>query len=95
MLGERYGRTDARAVRTRVTLVSQAILRSLRPSLAAHDVVLTGRHAALEPWWHRYSPADHARAERLLDDDGLGHLADKEFGVLSEGERQRCSWPVH
>jgi len=50
VLGERYGRTDARAVRTRVTLVSQAMLRSLRPSLAAHDVVLTGRHAALEPW---------------------------------------------
>jgi iron complex transport system ATP-binding protein len=89
VLGARYGRTDARALRTRVALVSQAMLRSLRPTLSAHDVVLTGRHAALEPWWHHYEPVEHARADALLADAGLGHLAAQEFGVLSEGERQQ------
>jgi iron complex transport system ATP-binding protein len=89
VLGARYGRTDARALRTRVALVSQALLRSLRPTLSAHDVVLTGRHAALEPWWHHYGPADHARANGLLSEAGLGGLAPQEFGVLSEGERQQ------
>jgi len=89
VLGERYGRTDARALRTRVALVSQALLRSLRPALAAHDVVLTGRHAALEPWWHRYGAADHARADDLLEMAGLGALGQRPFGVLSEGERQQ------
>ena len=89
MLGARYGRADARAVRTRVALVTQAILRSLRPSLPAHDVVLTGRYAALEPWWHHYEPADHARADALLEDAGLGRVSSQEFGVLSEGERQQ------
>jgi iron complex transport system ATP-binding protein len=89
VLGERYGRTDARVVRKRVTLVSQATLRSLRPSLCAHDVVLTGRHAALEPWWHHYSADDHARADFLLEQAGFGDLGGREFGVLSEGERQQ------
>jgi iron complex transport system ATP-binding protein len=89
VLGARYGQTDARALRTRVALVSQAILRSLRPTLSAHDVVLTGRNAALEPWWHRYSPADHARADGLLSDAGIGRVSSQEFGVLSEGERQQ------
>jgi iron complex transport system ATP-binding protein len=89
VLGERYGRSDARAVRIRVALVSQAMLRSLRPTLAAHDVVLTGRYAALEPWWHDYSAVDHARADDLLAAAGLGHLSPREFGVLSEGERQQ------
>ena len=89
VLGARYGRSDVRALRTRVTLVSQATLRALRPSLAAHDVVLTGRHAALEPWWHHYDDADHARADELLARAGLAHLGDREFGVLSEGERQQ------
>jgi iron complex transport system ATP-binding protein len=89
VLGERYGRTDARAVRKRLTLVSQATLRSLRPSLCAHDVVLTGRHAALEPWWHHYSAEDHERAAFLLEQAGFGHLGGHEFGVLSEGERQQ------
>jgi iron complex transport system ATP-binding protein len=89
VLGERYGRTDARVLRTRVAFVSQSLLRSLRPTLSAHDVVLTGRYAALEPWWHHYGPDDHARAGRLLEEAGLDGAADREFGVLSEGERQR------
>ena len=89
VLGARYGRTDARALRTRVALVSQAILRGLRPTLSAHDVVLTGRYAALEPWWHPYSTGDHTRADRLLSEAGLGAMTSQEFGVLSEGERQQ------
>ncbi len=89
VFGARYGRTDARALRTRVAFVTQAILRSLRPTLRAHDVVLTGRDAALEPWWHHYEPDDHARADALLEEAGLGRLSDQEFGVLSEGERQQ------
>lgn len=89
VLGARYGRTDVRGLRTRVTFVTQAILRSLRPTLSAHDVVLTGRHAALEPWWHHYDASDHARADSLLDEAGLGRVSNQEFGVLSEGERQQ------
>ena len=57
--------------------------------MCTHDVVLTGRHAALEPWWHHYVDADHARAADLLAQAGLAHLAAHEFGVLSEGERQQ------
>jgi len=89
VLGARYGRTDARALRSRVAFVSQAILRSLRPTLSAHDVVLTGRHAALEPCWHHYGPDDHSRAEALLADSGVSAVTGHEFGVLSEGERQQ------
>jgi iron complex transport system ATP-binding protein len=89
VLGARYGRTDARALRTRVAIVSQAMLRSLRPTLSAHDVVLTGRHAALEPWWHHYELVEHDRADALLADAGLSHISAQEFGVLSEGERQQ------
>ena len=62
VLGETYGRSDARAVRRRVAFVSQSMLRGLRPTLTTQDVVLTGRHAALETWWHQYDDEDHARA---------------------------------
>ncbi|HXQ61158.1 MAG TPA: ATP-binding cassette domain-containing protein [Acidimicrobiales bacterium] len=89
VLGETYGRSDARAVRRRVAFVSQAILRGLRPTLSAHEVVLTGRHAALETWWHRYDDDDHRRARRLLDAAGLADADERPFGVLSEGERQQ------
>jgi iron complex transport system ATP-binding protein len=89
VLGETYGRSDARAVRRRVAFVSQSILRGLRPTLSTHDVVLTGRDAALETWWHRYDDDDHRRAESLLHSAGLAEASERPFGVLSEGERQQ------
>jgi iron complex transport system ATP-binding protein len=89
VLGQTYGRCDARAVRQRVAFVSQNILRGLRPTLSAHEVVLTGRHAALETWWHRYDEDDHLQVRRLLDAAGLAAASDRPFGVLSEGERQQ------
>jgi iron complex transport system ATP-binding protein len=89
VLGQRVGRTDLRAARRRIAFVSQSVLRTLRPTLSAHDVVVTGRHAALEPWWHPYSDADHRRAEALISEAGLDGVSERELGVLSEGERQR------
>jgi iron complex transport system ATP-binding protein len=54
-------------------------------------VVLTGRHAALETWWHEYDDADRAEAAGLLAGAGFGGegFAERPFGLLSEGERQQ------
>lgn len=89
VLGERAGRCDARAVRRRIAFVSAAVARSVHPAVTAHDVVLTGRYAALEPWWHEYGAADHERAAALLAAGGLARCGGRAFGTLSEGERQQ------
>ena len=47
------------------------------------------RFAALEPWWHRYTPADDERARECLDRMGVGRLADHALVTLSSGERSR------
>ena len=89
VLGERFGRTDARALRTRIGMTSQALADQIRPGLTAGEIVLTGRHAALAPWWHRYDDADRARVRELLDRFGCGALAASRYVTLSAGERQR------
>ena len=91
ILGERLGRVDMRVLRSRVAVVSGAVARTLRPGQGALDVVLTGRHAALETWWHEYSDDDRRRAASLLDEAGFGGagFASRPFGLLSEGERQQ------
>ena len=91
ILGERLGRVDIRELRTRIAVVSASVSRTLRPELAALDVVLTGRNAALETWWHEYSDDDRREAAALLADAGFGDesFADRPFGLLSEGERQQ------
>jgi iron complex transport system ATP-binding protein len=89
VLGERLGRTDVRTLRRRIGFVSAAFADLIRPGLAASDVVMCARYAALEPWWHEYDDADRARARRLLDEVGVGARATHPFGTLSSGERQR------
>nr|WP_249419755.1 ABC transporter ATP-binding protein [Rhabdothermincola salaria] len=89
VLGQRLGRTDVRRLRTRVGLASAGMADLLRPDLTAADVVMTAKHAALEPWWHTYDDEDRARARRCLADVGVGDFADRRFGSLSSGERQR------
>jgi iron complex transport system ATP-binding protein len=89
VLGERLGHTDVRALRERIAVVSASFADMLRPGISAHDIVLTARHAALEPWWHQYTDADHRRADALLDQLGVAGVARHAFGTLSSGERQR------
>ncbi len=89
VLGERLGRTDVRELRRRLGITSAALADMLRPALRVEDVVVTGKHAALAPWWHAYSAADRARACELLQRFGCRALADAGFGTLSSGERQR------
>ena len=89
VLGCRLGASDVRAVRPRIGALSPALAQRLRPKLAAGDVVMTARHGALEPWWHRYGDDDRMRALECLGQLGVGGLASRAFGTLSSGERQR------
>src|SRR6202012_6002741 len=52
-------------------------------------VVGSARHGPLEPWWHRYSDDERDQARRLLAQAGFESVADRPFGVLSDGERQQ------
>jgi iron complex transport system ATP-binding protein len=89
VLGERLGRTDIRVLRRRVGYLSAALTAQIRPELTALDVVRTARYAALEPWWHTYTAADDADAQRALERMDVGWAADRPVGVLSSGEQQR------
>jgi iron complex transport system ATP-binding protein len=89
ILGHRLGRVDVRMLRERIGLVSTAIVKKLVPHITATDVVVSGRHGALEPWWQEYTKEEFQRAAGLLVEAGFGEIADRPFGFLSDGERQR------
>ena len=89
VLGHRLGRTDVRRLRRSVGFASAALADALRPELVARDVVMTALHGALEPWWHTWTQADRDEAHDCLARMGLDAFADRPFGTLSSGERQR------
>jgi iron complex transport system ATP-binding protein len=89
ILGERLGRVDVRELRRRIGHASPALEPLLDARLTALELVVTARAAAFGPWWHAWTDADRGRARALLGRLGVGHLAERSFGTLSTGERQR------
>jgi iron complex transport system ATP-binding protein len=89
ILGCQLGRVDVRSLRRRLAVTGADLAKRLRPEQAAIDVVLAGRHAALETWWDDYTDQDRKRAFELMDAGGVAHLGDRPLRTLSEGERQQ------
>jgi iron complex transport system ATP-binding protein len=89
VLGERLGRVDLAELRTRIGLASAGLAETLPPDEAALDVVLTASWSVVGRYREKYDELDAGRARALLAQFGVGHLASRRFGTLSEGERKR------
>jgi iron complex transport system ATP-binding protein len=89
VLGERLGRTDVNELRTRIGLSTGQFGERVPPTERVIDVVVTAAWSVVGRWRENYDPQDEARARQLLTQLGMGALAEREFGTLSEGERKR------
>jgi iron complex transport system ATP-binding protein len=89
VLGARLGTVDVRPLRARIGLSSAAVADAVRPTLTAEALVVSARSGALEPWWHPTQADDRDVARAWLARLDAGHLAERTFGTLSSGERQR------
>lgn len=89
VLGSKLGHVDVRELRKRMGFTGAFVNEAFRAEIPAAEVVMSGKHAARETWWHRYTPADRERAEDLLALLGCTNLATAPFGNCSSGERQR------
>lgn len=56
--------------------------------ISCREVVLMGDLSALN-FWGAYTQRAHARADRLMEEVGLGKMHQRPFSDLSGGERQR------
>ncbi len=89
ILGEVLGTVDVFELRPRIGLTSAAIAEKIPRDERVHDVVVSASYAVIGRWREHYDALDHQRAQELLTELGAGHLADRTFGTLSEGERKR------
>jgi iron complex transport system ATP-binding protein len=90
VLGERIGRTDLFELRPRIGLSSASLASRVPAEELVSDVVVSAGYAVLGRWREAYEAMDTRRATDLLTALGIGHLADRTFGTLSEGERKRA-----
>ena len=89
VLGEVLGAVDVFELRPRIGLASASIAERLPADEQVRDVVVTASYGVVGRWREQYDALDHARADELLAALGAGHLAERTFGTLSEGERKR------
>lgn len=88
VLGETYGKTDWRDLRTRIGIVSSAIQQMMPGHEGALDTVISGKRAMIGLWGDT-AIDDRARASEILKQIEAEPLKDRPWRFLSQGERQR------
>jgi iron complex transport system ATP-binding protein len=88
VLGETYGQTDWRDLRTRIGMVSSAIQQLMPGHETALDAVLSGKRAMIGLWGDT-ADDDRTRAREILRQIEAEPLTDRPWRFLSQGERQR------
>jgi iron complex transport system ATP-binding protein len=90
LLGRERGHVDVRDLREKVGYAGAGPAALVRTYLPAIEIVVTGKHAAfVDSRWHEYSEGDWARARMILCRVAAEHLAERTYGTLSAGEKQR------
>lgn len=89
VLGERLGAVDVFELRPRIGLASAAFAETIPAAENVTDLVMSAAYAVTGRWREQYLSMDRSQAVDLLTLIGAGHLVDRAFGTLSEGERKR------
>lgn len=87
-IGDDYGASDWNEVRKRIGMVSNSLTRRVPADEPAIETVLSGATAQLG-YWTREKKQDTAKALRCLSKMKVRALADRIWGILSQGERQK------
>ena len=89
VLDETLGGTDVFELRPRIGFASTAMARKVPGNEKVIDVVMTAAYSVTGRWNEEYETIDERRAQRVLQEWNLDHLADRKFGTLSDGEQKR------
>ncbi|MET0975450.1 MAG: ABC transporter ATP-binding protein [Leifsonia sp.] len=89
ILEEQLGSVDVFELRPMIGFASTAMARRLPKNETVLDVVMTAAYSVTGRWHEEYEEIDSRRAQRVLAEWKLDHLADRTFGTLSDGEQKR------
>lgn len=91
LLGERLGEVSVDDLRPFVGVCSAAIDQRIPPAQSVLEVVATAAYGQLARGREIYEEADVARARGLLEQFGVGELAERKYRTLSTGEKKRVA----
>lgn len=78
-------------VRKRLGMVSHDLQHHYMDQVTGLKVILSGFYASIGIYGHQdFSDAQHAWADAILEEMGVGSLKNRRFGEMSTGEQRRC-----
>lgn len=83
-----FGHSSIIELRKRVGWVSSALSQFIPTNDYPLHIVLSGKFASLG-LWEKVDDDDIARANEILDLLKIRHLAERKYGMLSQGEKQK------
>ncbi|MDO4898931.1 MAG: ABC transporter ATP-binding protein, partial [Rothia sp. (in: high G+C Gram-positive bacteria)] len=89
ILDEILGATDVFELRPRIGLASAPAAAQIPARETVLDTVITAAYGVAGRWKEEYDSFDTSQGSALLQNWGVGHLAHRAFGSLSEGEKKR------
>ena len=89
VLGEQIGKVDVFEMRPRIGLASSSMAKLIPAGETVLDAVMTAAYSVAGRWNETYEDIDERRAKRVLRQWRLGHLAERRFDTLSDGEQKR------
>jgi len=88
VLGHRFGQCDIRELRKSIGWVSTALEQKVPRQLTATQVVASGIDASIGVY-RDFTPDEESRVIETLETVNASPVADRAFGLLSQGEQQR------
>jgi iron complex transport system ATP-binding protein len=89
VLGERIGRTDVSALRSRIGYLSPSLAHMIPESLTPRQIVDAAQVGAVVPWYLDRATIDPARTARALAAAGMEDAPERPFATFSSGEQLR------
>jgi iron complex transport system ATP-binding protein len=87
VLGRRFGEASILELREQISIVDPH--QRMYDWFTVEEIVLTGVTGTVQPLPDRYTDEDRARAAQIMEQVGLGGMAEREIQSCSQGERQR------
>lgn len=88
VFGNPFGTKPWEEVRQKIGIVSQTISQRIEGNQIVENIVIAGKLAQINSW-NYVSQTEKAEAKRWLYLVGIEHLAERQWRILSQGERQR------
>lgn len=88
VLGETFGASDWTQLKKRIGLVSSTVRQMVDDGERPRDIIGGGRYGQIN-FWGKFTAADHRGIERIARMVKCTPLLDRDWAVISQGERQR------